>query len=107
MRLNEEELSQLYPLLSPTSKTLLELFENALDKNETCAFELLLKVSSELGGTYVYIPQEQRMKRRLRDIAICHDFKSGTSPSQLALKHQLSIQKVYRVLNAHPSSGDE
>ncbi|MBY8147776.1 hypothetical protein KW509_22040 [Vibrio fluvialis] len=47
------------------------------------------------------------MKRRLRDIAICHDFKSGTSPSQLALKHQLSIQKVYRVLNAHPSSGDE
>lgn len=107
MHLSVEEKEQFYPLLSPTSQTLLKLFEEAFAQKELCPWELLMRVSGELGGTYVYLPQEQKMKRRLRDINIKKSFESGVTANQLAKDHHLSIQKIYRVLNTQPSSGDE
>ncbi len=99
MRLSVEEKRLFYPLLSPTSQALLKLFEEACSQKELCPWELLMKVSGELGGTYVYLPQEQKIKRKLRDITIKRDFESGVEANQLAKEHHLSIQKIYRVLS--------
>ncbi|MFI3273741.1 Mor transcription activator family protein [Vibrio sp.] len=98
--LSHGEKQQIYSLLCPTSKSLLNVFESVIKRNSSNldAYELLLSVSQELGGAYVYIPIEKRLKTRLRDVAIYEDFEAGASVNELAQKHQVSVQKVYRAL---------
>ena len=59
--------------------------------------ELLQQVMKELGGCFIYIPKE----RKLRDKDICESFYRGESANSIALRHNLTYFHVIRIVDRH------
>jgi len=57
------------------------------------------KVHDKWGGLMVYIPKDRARWRSVRDKKIKADF-TGKNVPELAMKYQLSLQAIYKILKA-------
>lgn len=58
-----------------------------------------LTLCDTLGGTIIYLPRGDALKRAIRDTEIYRDWqKSGKLPRQLARKYKLGEQAVYAII---------
>ena len=72
---------------------------------EIAGVDAALKFCSECGGTWIYIPKLDGLRRELRDQAIRESFDNGRSVRELCRDHNLSDRQIYTILNSEPAEG--
>lgn len=58
---------------------------------------LLLAQANYGGGRMFYLPKAERLRREIRDQKIYSEF-NGRNQDALAMRYNLSVQRIYRIL---------
>jgi Mor family transcriptional regulator len=89
-----------------TLREMVEIAEAKLNgemKESATAAELarhvVFAICDALGGSVIYLPRGDSLKRGMRDAAIFHDWKEkGLQPLELARKYRLVNQTIYDII---------
>lgn len=67
---------------------------------DVIGFENLKKLIHEFGGSEIYIPKAETLTKEFRNQQIKQDFKKGKNTDELALKYNLSITTIRRIIRS-------
>lgn len=77
--------------------TLELLSEEHRELAEIIGIDNLFKLSKQFGGTVIYIPRENRLKKNTIRRQVVEEF-NGTNSKQLSKKYGISYSTVWRIL---------
>ncbi|SHO58775.1 Mor transcription activator family protein [Vibrio quintilis] len=79
-----------------TLRQIYALFRTELDDSQQ-AITLLNRFCQQFGGLFVYVPRGKSLKAELTSLSIWNEF-NGQNAESLAIKYQLSVVHVYRII---------
>lgn len=63
------------------------------------ARQAVFAICDTVGGSVIYLPRGEMLKKAMRDAAIFHEWKiNGAKPHQLARKYRLADQTIYDII---------
>lgn len=63
------------------------------------ARQVVFAICDTMGGSVIYLPRGELLKKAMRDAAIYHEWRHGSAqPAQLVRKHRLALQTIYDII---------
>lgn len=84
-----------------------EVVEHALSQRQETrdvaselAFHVVFQLADTLGGSVMYLPRGERLRRAIRDACIYRDWhERGMLPEELHRRYKVAVQTIYAIIN--------